>query len=125
MTHPAPEGGAERSPHRRIFSYEEALESFPAVRDLTAAAQRRIEALVNQIPSRDRLEAHREELEGEVARIVEAWAVEVTALGCEVKGLWLVDWDSGDGYYCWKHPEQSVAHFHGYDEGFSGRVPIA
>lgn len=124
MTHPAPEADVERSPNRRTFTYEEALESFPAVRDLTLAAQRHIEALVNRIGSLDQLEARRDELEGEVAKIVEAWAVEVAALGCEVKGLWLVDWDSGDGYYCWKFPETSVAHFHGYDEGFAGRVPI-
>jgi hypothetical protein len=114
----------ERSPNRRTFTYEEVLESFPAVRDLTLAAHRRIEALVNQIPSHDQLEARRDELEGEVARIVEAWATEVAALGCEVKGLWLVDWDSGDGYYCWKYPEHAVAHFHDYDEGFNGRVQI-
>jgi hypothetical protein len=124
MSHATPDPAAERSPNRRTFSYEEALESFPAVRDLTRAAQRRIEALVNRIPSHDQLEARRDELEGEVAKIVEAWAIEVAALGCEVKGLWLVDWDSGDGYYCWKYPETSVAHFHGYDDGFDGRMPI-
>ena len=44
-------------------------------------------------------------------------------MGLEIKGLWLVDFDSGAGYYCWKYPESSLGHFHGYDEGFSGRVP--
>ena len=43
---------------------------------------------------------------------------------CVVKGLWLVDWDCGDGYYCWRYPEASIAHFHGYDDGFNGRMPI-
>lgn len=114
----------ERSLHRRTFTYEEALETFPAVRDLTSAAQRRVQALVQRVQSHDELEARRDELAAEAERIVEAWALEVTALGCEVKGLWLVDWDSGDGYYCWKYPEHTVAHFHGYDEGFAGRMPI-
>lgn len=109
---------------RRTFSYEEALESFPAVRDLTRAAQRRVEALVNNLRSHDELEARRREIDDEIERIAEAWAQEVRALGCEVKGLWLVDWDSGGGYYCWKYPEHTVAHFHGYEEGFAGRVPI-
>ena len=37
----------------------------------------------------------------------------------------LVDWDAGDGYFCWRYPEPALAHFHGYEEGFAGRVPIA
>jgi hypothetical protein len=113
-----------RPQSRRTFTYDEALESFPAVRDLTYAAQRRVEALVHNVQSHDELEARRSEIEEEMERIVEAWAHEVTALGCEVKGVWLVDWDSGDGYYCWKYPEHTVAHFHGYEEGFAGRMPI-
>ena len=52
------------------------------------------------------------------------WARELTALGLEIKGLWLVDFDSGAGYYCWKYPEPALDHFHGYDEGFTGRVPL-
>ena len=39
--------------------------------------------------------------------IVEAWAEAVRALGLEVKGLWLVDFDNGEGYYCWKYPEDT------------------
>jgi hypothetical protein len=38
--------------------------------------------------------------------------------------LWLVDWDSGDGYYCWRFPEQAIGFFHTYEEGFGGRLPI-
>lgn len=113
-----------RAAHRRTFTYEEALETFPAVRDLTRAALRQIEALVNRLQSRDELEDRREELEATMERIVEAWSTEISALGCEIKGLWLVDWDSGDGYYCWKYPEETLSHFHGYEEGFDGRVQI-
>ena len=41
-----------------------------------------------------------------------------------MKGLWLVDFDNGNGYYCWRWPEPELAYFHGYDEGFDGRVRI-
>ena len=40
------------------------------------------------------------------------------ALGAEVKGVWLVDFDNGSGYYCWRWPETAIDHFHGYEEGF-------
>ena len=109
---------------RRIFTYDEALSTFPLVRDLTAAAVRQIEALASGLSSSEELEAKRGDLEEAQERIVHAWAREVAAIGCEVKGVWLVDWDSGDGYYCWRFPEPSISHFHTYDEGFAGRIPL-
>jgi hypothetical protein len=48
----------------------------------------------------------------------------VRARGVEVKGLWLIDFDNGSGYYCWRHPEPGLHFFHSYEDGFSGRVPI-
>ncbi len=110
---------------RRVFSYEEALALFPVVRDRTDAAVRQVEAMVNQVQSRDEMELRKEELESAYRSIVERWTEEIESLGCEVKGVWLVDWDSGDGYYCWRYPEPSLGHFHGYEEGFAGRVPVA
>jgi len=108
----------------RVFSYSEALASFPAVRDLTRAAQRQIEALFSSLQSREEMDSRRSELETAVEQIVEAWSHEIHSLGCETKGLWLVDWDCGDGYYCWKYPEETISHFHGYDDGYAGRMPL-
>ena len=111
---------AKRHSGKRIFTYDEALATFPVVRDLTTAAARQVE----QLDSREETESRRNEMEEARERIVRAWAREVSNIGCEVKGVWLVDWDSGDGYYCWRFPEQAIAFFHTYDEGFAGRIPI-
>ena len=35
-----------------------------------------------------------------------------------------VDFDSGEGYYCWRYPEAAVQHYHGYEDGFAGRMKI-
>jgi hypothetical protein len=115
---------AKKRSSKRIFSYDEALSTFPLVRDLTTAAVRQIESLSNNLGSDDDLDSQRDELTDARERIVRTWAREVANIGCEVKGAWLVDWDSGDGYYCWRFPEQAIAYFHTYDEGFSGRLPI-
>jgi hypothetical protein len=110
---------------KQYFTYEEALASFPSARRITEIAVRQIEGLVSRIRSRDELDVRRDELEEAYKHIVEAWADEIMGLGCDVKGLWLVDWDSGCGYYCWQYPEATIGHFHGYEEGFGGRLPVA
>lgn len=111
-------------PSKKIFSYEEAIDLFPTVRDQTCAAVRRIETLMHGVQSREQLTDRKADIEIAVNNIIQSWVEEMTALGCEVKGLWLVDWDSGDGYYCWKYPEESVGYFHSYEDGFAGRVPV-
>jgi hypothetical protein len=68
--------------------------------------------------------AERREAERRAARRLSRWVREMEALGAEVKGAWLVDFDTGAGYYCWKWPEPELGHFHGYEDGFAGRVPI-
>jgi len=92
---------------KKLFTYEEAVALLPEVRRLTSAAA----AEVEQTP--ETAEA-----------VVEGWAEAVMALGIEVKGLWLIDFDNGSGYYCWRHPEPALEYFHGYEEGFRGRVKL-
>ena len=108
----------------RVFTYEEALEAFPAVRELTADAVRRVESLFQRVQSQGELDRRHGELETATQEVVDGWVRQMEDLGCQVKGLWLVDFDNGAGYYCWRWPEASLAHFHGYEEGFAGRVPI-
>jgi regulator of sirC expression with transglutaminase-like and TPR domain len=101
----------DEKPARRIFTLGEARELLPRVRELTADAVERF----GRLPA---------ELEDERRELVEEWARELEALGLEIKGLWLVDFDSGAGYYCWKYPEPALDHFHGYEEGFAGRLAL-
>jgi hypothetical protein len=59
-----------------------------------------------------------------VSQIVGSWASGLIARGLEVKGLWLVDFDNGSGYYCWRYPEPGLQYYHTYQDGFSGRMRI-
>lgn len=96
---------------KRIFSYEQAAALLPEVVRITSDAVERIEQVMTEEPA-------------EYERIVTEWAESILDLGVEVKGLWLVDFDNGGGYYCWKHPEPALEYFHGYEEGFGGRVKL-
>ena len=99
---------------RKIFTLEQARALLPTIREKTADAADRF----------SRLGEGGEETRREQEEILSAWAREMSALGVEIKGPWLVDFDSGAGYYCWKHPEPSLEHFHGYEEGFAGRLRL-
>jgi hypothetical protein len=104
---------------KRIFTYEEAAELLPVVLELTSAAVAELEELAAQAEP-----AETPEPTAEYEEVVERWAASITELGIEVKGLWLIDFDCGSGYYCWKFPEPALQFFHGYEEGFGGRVQL-
>ncbi len=110
-----------RSP---IFSLAEAGELLPHVKHLTADAVRRSESLVAQLQGLAEENPEHISLSESLRDVVAAWADEMRALGLEAKGLWLVDFDNGDGYYCWSYPEPAITHYHGYGDGFGGRISI-
>lgn len=96
---------------KTIFTYEEAAALLPEIRELTEEAYLKVEAQGDGASDR-------------VQKIVVAWAEAMIGKGLEVKGLWLVDFDNGSGYYCWKYPESGLLFYHSYEDGFGGRVRI-
>ncbi len=100
---------------RKIFSYAEARALVPEVRRLTEEAYRTLAAagLDPEQPDRDR-----------VRQILGRWAEEMQQRGLSVKGPWLVDFDNGAGYYCWRYPEPRLLYWHSYTAGLAGRLPI-
>jgi len=107
----------------RTFTYEQALELFPEIREITGAAVARVTAALDGKTFESVAEVP-DELIAEYNAVVAEWTEAMMERGLEVKGLWLVDFDSGSGYYCWRYPEEALDHFHGYDEGFGGRVKL-
>jgi hypothetical protein len=110
----------DKGSEKRIFSYDEAAAMLPEVRRLTEEAHRTVEELGNDAASA----RGRADLQKRLEEIVNAWARALVGMGLEVKGLWLVDFDNGSGYYCWRHPEDGLHFYHSYDEGFNGRMRI-
>lgn len=109
---------------KKIFSYEEALELLPEVQRLTGAAVDEIDSLVGPPDSEKEDQEIPLELASSYQEIVGRWAEAIIKMGIEVKGLWLVDFDSGSGYYCWRYSEPSLQYFHGYEEGIAGRIKL-
>lgn len=76
------------------------------------------------------LRALKEEVAALFQALEDGWA-EVSALGCVIKDprVGLVDfYGRVDGelvFLCWRFGEEAIAHYHGLEEGFSGRKPLA
>ena len=105
----------------RVFSLTEARALFPLVRRVTHTAYAELEPVRKMLESLLPTDPRVAEVEKQYEVVVKRWVSKMERLGLVVKGLWLVDFDTGDGYLCWKFPELRLAHYHRYDEGFADR----
>lgn len=108
---------------KRVFTIEEARELLPIIRRITQQAHNQVKFLGMQL-SLFKEKSKKAKYEEKIQEVFQAWHEKIRKLGCDAKGMWLVDFDSGEGYYCWHYPENTVDFYHGYVEGFRGRVRI-
>ena len=114
----------EAAPERKTFTLDEARALLPRIRQITDRAAEEMSELAREIRGLSEGDTRRTMLEQEYVERLNDWAGEIQDVGAEVKGMFLVDFDNGEGYYCWKWPEPDLVHFHGYEEGFAGRMKI-
>jgi hypothetical protein len=111
---------------RHVFTLDEAQELLPVVFRITKSYSQKVEGLIERLES---LGGHNEELvnglESQVNQLIQDWQNKVQKLGALPKGLWIADFDAGDGYYCWKFPERGIEFWHRYNDGYSKRMRVA
>src|SRR3954447_18519278 len=105
--------------HGSIFSLAQAHALLPQVKHLTADAVRRAETLAGQLQGLAEDHPEHISLSASLRDAVADWAEEGRRLGLQGKGVWLVGFDNGEGYYCWSYPEPAITHYHGYDEVYA------
>lgn len=106
---------------------------------LSLAAARKLIPLVYRVTERWHKEAHRlaaifensedavrkDEVEEQLQQVILTWTDQIRSIGGEAKGPWLVDFDTGKGFYwCWRYPERELTYYHTHEAGFAGREPI-
>jgi hypothetical protein len=108
-----------------VFSLAEAQELLGVVFRITKQYSEKVEALIARLdtlpPGSETLAAS---IETQVNGLISEWQTKVQKLGAMPKGLWIADFDSGDGFYCWKYPERKIDFWHKYTDGFSKRVHV-
>ena len=107
------------------FSLDQANELLPIIHRFTLEYSQKVDKLIAQLEAVNNSQTDIiQSLEAEINDQINTWHAKVRKLGGVPKGLWIVDFDSSDGYWCWKFPEDEVKYWHGYSEGFSARVPV-
>jgi len=109
----------------KVWTLGEARSELPEIRIITEDFRRRFEEIEARIET-GMSKAETTELENQLSDVFIEWSRGMIEKGIHVKGPWLCDFDSGDGYfYCWKYPEEEISYFHLYEAGFEGRRPIS
>lgn len=108
----------------RVFTLAEAEALFPLVWRITRASHEELKPVRQLLETLMPASPEFREAERRYEAIVRRWVGKMERLGLVVKGLWLADFDTGDGYLCWRFPELRIGHYHGYREGFDGRRPL-
>ncbi|PIS10725.1 MAG: DUF2203 domain-containing protein [Bdellovibrio sp. CG10_big_fil_rev_8_21_14_0_10_47_8] len=110
---------------KRTFTVDSAQELLPVIYKITEEAHKDVKVLTNQMNAvRGTCQVKAGQIEEKINDIVDRWHQKIAMLGGCPKGIWLADFDSGQGYYCWKFPETRISFWHGYNDGFSGRIPL-
>lgn len=110
---------------KKVFDLGEINNLMPIIHRITRQYNERVQDLVKKIEAlSNRNDIAAAQLEREVNQLIQEWQVKIEKLGGVTKGLWIADFDSGEGYFCWKFPEEKISHWHEYKDGFSGRKPI-
>jgi len=111
---------------RRTFSREEAESILPVIRRVTEKTASEVEELQGQLKFVPHGEPLYERIYANIELAIRRWAVKISKLGCEPRGMWLVDFDAGDGWYTWRLGDDGLAFFHSHEArpgDFSMLVP--
>ena len=108
---------------RKRFTLKEARDMLPVIKNMTSQAAKKIQSIAKKNDVGHINEAD-DDVQQQVHQVVQSWATNITSLGCVPNGIWLVDFDNGQGYFCWQYGEDDVDHYHAYDTGFASRTAI-
>ena len=110
---------------KKTFDLPQARALLPVIYRFTEESSKEVKLNINRIDAySDKSHPAVALIESEINLIIQKWQNKIEKLGGHPKGLWMADFDNGSGYYCWKFPENEINHWHGYQDGFSGRILI-
>lgn len=111
--------------HDKLFNLTEARALLPFIQSVSkrqflqlSPVQERLNKMLANDPRR---QIYEREFESQVSQ----WRSKVIQFGVRVSGLWMVEFDVGEGCLCWRHPELSIKTFRKHGVAFSERVKLS
>ena len=95
----------------RMFSLSEAQSLLPVVRKVTRRAVGDFDPVRGRYRNLLDCDPRKPQLALQYEKIVRLWMTKMARFGLVARGLWAVDFDTGDGYLSWKYPELRLAFF--------------
>ncbi|RME18002.1 MAG: DUF2203 family protein [Bdellovibrio sp.] len=110
----------------KLFTEERAEQVRPIIHRFTHKYSQKVNALISKLESLDNSDTTgMQAIETEINGLINSWNRKVKKLGGIPRGLWIVDFDCGDGYLCWTFPEPQILYWHSYNTGYSQRIKLS
>lgn len=108
----------------KLFNLHEAKSLVALVRSITQKHQTELTPVQQRLNKMLSNDPRRKVFEQQYEKVVSRWRHKVTQLGAKVAGLWVVEFDVGEGVLSWKYPELSLAYFREHKWPAAERVKL-
>jgi len=108
----------------KLFNLKEAQELLELVQTVTEIQHGQLAPVQDRLNKMLANDPRRKVYESEYERIVDQWRTKIQLLGAHVSGLWMVEFDVGEGCLAWRYPELSLNYFQARGASFSERVKL-
>lgn len=102
---------AEIGSGKKLFNLDEAQSLLLLVRKVTERHAAELEPLQSRLDRMLSNDPRRVAVEREFERSISIWRGKVARLGGHAAGLWVVEFDVGEGFLSWRYPELQIAYF--------------
>lgn len=109
----------------KLFDLNEAKALLPLIRSVTDAHRERLAPVQDRLSKMLSNDPRRGKIEQEFEHIVSRWKEKVEQLGASVQGLWVVEFDVGEGYLSWRYPEMGLNFFRPEGSKFADRIRLS
>ncbi len=95
----------------KLFTLSEAECLLPLIKKITITQREALEPWKIKLDRTLSNDPRRPVIEREYERLVLVWRGKISRVGARAAGLWVVEFDVGDGVLSWRYPELRIAHF--------------